>query len=116
MILGIIGYSVTGIFIIKKENSILEAALYELKEYCLINDMESAEEKAEHFDMLWRKYRRKMSIITKEDKLNEIEKSVSKILPYAQDDNKELLAEIESILHGIETIYNDEVPYLHNIL
>lgn len=112
----IIIWSVTGIFIVRKENNNLIEIIERIEAYCEADDMTSAEELAGQLEAMWRRYERKMSLIVADEKLTDLSVAVSKIKPYCRDANDELLAELENIKRQLELVYKSELPLWYNIL
>ena len=116
LLTGIVIWSVMGIFIVQKENSSLIDVIKRIESCCENDDMGTAEELAEKLEVLWKKYERKMSLIVADEKLTELSMSISKVKPYCQDANDELLAELENIKRQLELVYKSELPLWYNIL
>lgn len=109
-------WSVTGIFIVRKENNDLIGVIESIEVYCENDDMKSAEEIAETLEKMWKSYERKMSLIVADEKLKDLSIAVSKVKPYCRDANDELLAELENIKRQLELVYKSELPFWYNIL
>lgn len=109
-------YSVSAIWLIKKQNSRLENVLDEIQTCCENNDMEAAAKNAEALEQIWYDYRRIMSVAVNDTRLSELGTAVSKIRPYAEEANDELEAELESIRRQLDMIYKSEIPLIYNIL
>ncbi len=112
----IIAYSVSGIFIIKHENSRLISVLDTIQACCDNNDMKAAAENAGKLEKLWFGYEKRMSLIVKDEKLSELNTIVAKIRPYCEEANDELEAELQNIRHQLSLIYKSELPYWYNII
>lgn len=116
LLTAIIIWSVTGIFIVQKENSSLVEVIKRIESCCEEDNMQEAEELAGNLETLWKKYERKMSLIVADEKLTELSMSISKVRPYCRDANDELLAELENIKRQLELVYKSELPLWYNIL
>ncbi len=112
----IVCYSASGIFILKEKNNRLINLLNEILYYYNSNDYDKALSLAKSFDKDWYDYERKMSVLVHDNKIQNINMSVAKIKPYLNDKNEELNAEIESICHQIELMYQAEFPTWYNIM
>lgn len=109
-------YSISAVWLIKKENSRLENVLDAIQTCCENDDMKSAAEKAAALEQIWYDYRRIMSVAVNDTRLSELGTAVSKIRPYAEEANDELEAELESIRRQLDMIYKSEIPFIYNIL
>lgn len=116
LLAAIIIWSVTGIFIVRKENDNLVDVISNIEAYCEDDDMENAEKLAGRLETMWRKYERKMSLIVADEKLTDLSIAISKVKPYCRDANDELLAELENIKRQLELVYKAELPFWYNIL
>lgn len=106
----VIIWSVSGIFIVKRENAALIQTIEKLEKN------ENSVQYAIELERLWRKYEKKMSLIVADEKLTELSMSVAKVRPYCIDANDELSAELENIKRQLELIYRSELPLWYNIL
>lgn len=109
-------YSISAVWLIKKENSRLENVLDVIQTCCENDDMETAAENAATLEELWYDYRRIMSVAVNDDRLSELGTAIAKIRPYAEEANDELEAELESIRRQLDMIYKSEIPLIYNIL
>lgn len=116
LLAAIIIWSVTGIFIVRKENDNIVDVISNIEAYCENDDMENAEKLAGRLEIMWRKYERKMSLIVADEKLTDLSIAISKVKPYCRDANDELLAELENIKRQLELVYKAELPFWYNIL
>lgn len=116
LLAAIIIWSVTGIFIVRKENDNLVDMINSIEAYCEKDDMDSAEKLAGQLEAMWRRYERKMSLIVADEKLTDLSIAISKVKPYCRDANDELLAELENIKRQLELVYKSELPLWYNIL
>ncbi len=106
----VIIWSVSGIFIVKRENAVL------IRTIDRIENSEQSEQYAIELEKLWKSYEKKMSLIVADEKLTELSMSVAKVRPYCIDANDELSAELENIKRQLELIYRSELPLWYNIL
>lgn len=114
--LAIIAYSVFAVFVIKDENGELDSIIEEITAYSQNNDTEKASAAADKLNKEWGKFERKMSIFVRDDKLNTISTSVSKVKPYLEETNDELDAELRNISRQLDLLYRMELPTWYNIL
>ena len=115
IIVAIIAYLVFAAFIIRNESSELISITDEIKDLNKINDAVNADAAAEKLTEQWYDFEKKMSIFIRDDKLNELSRSVSKVRPYITDANDELNAELENIDRQLWLIYRSELPTWYNI-
>ncbi len=115
IIAAIIAYSFLAAFIIRNESSELISITDEIKDLNKINDAVNADAAAEKLTEQWYDFEKKMSIFIRDDKLNELSRSVSKVRPYITDANDELNAELENIDRQLWLIYRSELPTWYNI-
>ena len=64
----------------------------------------------------WSKYYKIMAVIIRNDKLQNISSSVSKLQPLLKFNNDEFYSECESIKYSLSLIYESELPRLYNIV
>lgn len=116
LLAAIILWSVMGILIVRKENSVLVGIIENIKLCCENDDMINAEKLAGQLETVWERYERKMSLIVADEKLKDLSIAISKVKPYCRDANDELLAELENIKRQLELVYKAELPFWYNIL
>ena len=116
LLAAIILWSVMGILIVRKENSVLVGIIENIKVCCENDDMIKAEQLAGQLETVWKRYERKMSLIVADEKLKDLSIAISKVKPYCRDANDELLAELENIKRQLELVYKAELPFWYNIL
>lgn len=112
----IVIYSFTGTFFIRKENNRLISLLDEIQVCYESKDINGALIKANELDKEWELYERKMSMIVRDEKLNNLGMAVARITPYISNENEEFNAELKNIYHQIYMIYHSEFPAWHKIL
>ena len=112
----IIGYSVFAACVIHGENEELIAITQEIAGYNKNGDTANAKAAAERLTEKWFDFERKMSVFIRDDKLNTLSMSVSKVSPYITAANDELDAELENIERQLKLIYRSELPLWYNIL
>ncbi len=116
LMLAIAAYSVFAAFVIKDENEELDSIIEEITAYTQYNDVEKASEAADKLNKKWDKFERKMSVFVRDDKLNTISTSVSRVKPYLEEANDELDAELRNISRQLDLLYRMELPTWYNIL
>lgn len=116
LLAAIIIWSVTGFFIVRKENNDLVEVIESIEAYCENDDMKRAEELAGQLEAMWGRYERKMPLIVADEKLKDLSIAISKVKPYCREANDELIAELENIKRQLELIYRSELPFWYNIL
>ncbi len=112
----IISYSAASAFIIGHENSELLSVIDKISAYSEKGDSEKAVAAAELLSLEWYNYERKMSVLVRDEKLNNISSSVARIKPYIEEANDELDAELQNISRQLTVIYRTELPTWYNIL
>ncbi len=108
-------FSLTASMEIRRENSSIIGILDEIMVHCENEDMASAEKTAAVLEGEWESYRRKMSFMLREEKLNELNVTIAKIRPYSEEANDELEAEIENARRQLQLLYKAEIPDFANI-
>lgn len=116
IITAIIGYSAFAAWVIKNENDELISITEEIAEFNKNKDTANAKAAAERLTEKWNAFEKKMSLFVRDDKLNTLSMSVSKVSPYVTAANDELDAELESIERQLRLIYRSELPMWYNIL
>lgn len=116
IIIAIIVLSLSGLWILNfKTNSIIEL-LDETRNYSDQGKIEKAMESADSLLQEWEKYHTYASIFVRNDKITNVETSMSRLKPLIEKDNDELNAEFENAKSGLEWIIESEIPKLTNIL
>lgn len=116
LILAIIAYSVCAAFVIKDENSELNEIIDSIRTQNENDDTVGAAKSADRLNEKWERFERKMSVLVKDDKLNNISTSVSRVKPYIEEANDELDAELRNITRQLDLLYRMELPLWYNIL
>ena len=116
IIAAIIGYSAFAAWVIRNENEELIAITGEIAGFNKNEDTANAKAAAERLTEKWNDFEKKMSLFVRDDKLNTLSMSVSKVSPYVTAANDELDAELESIERQLRLIYRSELPLWYNIL
>lgn len=116
MLIVILAYSVGSLFVLRSCNHRLEQCLYAVGTAWKSEDSVGAMEAAEQLNRYWAEYEKTVTMIVHDDSLAELNISVAKLPPLISSDSDEVESELESALHQLEYIYNEECPYWFNIL
>lgn len=116
LILAIMIYSVCSLFLLDSENDRFKARLQEVQRVYESGDTEGALELSNALNEYWHKYEKRVTMLVHDDALAGINVSIAKITPFISNENEELIAEIQSIYHQIDQIYEEEFPSWYNIL
>lgn len=79
-------------------------------------DTEGALRLSNEMNDYWHRYEKTVTMIIHDDTLGELNSSIARITPFIANENEELIAEIQSIYHQIDQIYEEEFPAWYNIL
>ncbi len=79
-------------------------------------DTEEALRLSNELNEYWHQYEKKVTMLVHDDALSGINVSIAKITPFISNENDALIAEIQSIYHQIDQIYEEEFPNWYNIL
>lgn len=109
-------FSFSAIFIIKHKNKELTSILSEVQVLTENKQYDKAALKAEELSAVWEKYEKTMLLFVKDEKVNEINISISKIKPFIKEQNEELPGELLNVLNNLNYIYKSEIPFWYNIL
>ncbi len=109
-------FSFSAIFIIKHKNKELTSILSEVQVLTENKQYDKAALKAEELSNAWRNYEKTMLLFVKDEKINEINISISKIKPFIKEQNEELPGELLNVLNNLNYIYKSEIPFWYNIL
>ncbi len=116
IIIGIIIFGVSGIFIIKHETNEILDMLNNVQS--IFSDGRTAESAilAEELNDKWEKYQKTASIFVRNEKISSVQTSMSRLKPLIENENDELNAEFENARSALEWIVESEIPKLTNIL
>ncbi len=112
----IVCYSITGIFIITKKNNRLVYLIENIQACYEIDDTQNALYYADLLDDEWSRYERYMSMLVADERIQNLNMSIVKIKPYLNEANDELIAEIKNIEHQIKMMYHAEIPTWYSII
>lgn len=90
---------------------IIDSITYSLEN----NETEKALAEAKDMNVYWDKLRNKSSMLVQNEKLLSIESSLTRIVPYIENDSDELTAELEMVRKNIIWLCSSEIPYFRNI-
>ena len=116
LIVLIIIYSVTSLFILDNQNDLLKGRIENIQQVYESGDVEGALALSNELNDFWHSYERKVTMIIHDDALANLNISVAKVTPFISNENDELIAEIQAIYHQIDQIYEEEFPSWYNIL
>lgn len=116
IVVAIIVLSVSGIFVLDYKTDRVLELLEETRSYSDEGDNEKALEAADNLEKEWEKYHTYASIFVRNDKITNVQTSMSRLKPLIEKDNDELNAEFENAKSGLEWIIESEIPKLTNIL
>ncbi|MBQ8297832.1 MAG: DUF4363 family protein [Ruminococcus sp.] len=80
------------------------------------NDSSSALAAAEKLEQRWEAFRKTASIMVKSDKMTEISRINSRIIPMLENGSEEISADLDELSEMIRLLQNSETPLLTNIL
>ena len=113
LIVLIIIYSVTSLFILDNQNDLLKGRIEKIQQVYESGDVEGALALSNELNDFWHSYERKVTMIIHDDALANLNISIAKVTPFISNENDELIAEIQAIYHQI---YEEEFPSWYNIL
>ena len=116
LIVLIIIYSVTSLFILDNQNDLLKGRIEKIQQVYESGDVEGALALSNELNVFWHSYERKVTMIIHDDALANLNISIAKVTPFISNENDELIAEIQAIYHQIDQIYEEEFPSWYNIL
>ena len=116
LIVLIILYSVTSLFILDNQNDLLKGRIEKIQQVYESGDVEGALALSNELNDFWHSYERKVTMIIHDDALANLNISIAKVTPFISNENDELIAEIQAIYHQIDQIYEEEFPSWYNIL
>ena len=116
LIVLIIIYSVTSLFILDNQNDLLKGRIEKIQQVYESGDVEGALALSNELNDFWHSYERKVTMIIHDDALANLNISIAKVTPFISNENDELIAEIQAIYHQIDQIYEEECPSWYNIL
>ena len=116
LIVLIIIYSVTSLFILDNQNDLLKGRIEKIQQVYESGDVEGALALSNELNDFWHSYERKVTMIIHDDALANLNISIAKVTPFISNENDGLFAEIQAIYHQIDQIYEEEFPSWYNIL
>ncbi len=111
----IVIYSVYTLFELKSKNNELKSMIHEIQSVYESGDTERALYLSNELNNYWHKYEKSVTLIIKDEALSNLNISIAKITPFISNENAELVAEIQSVYHQIDQIYEEEFPSWYNI-
>lgn len=116
LLITLFAYSVGSLFLLDYFNGELIKRLDKIKQEYLSGNKEESLMLAEDLDSFWHKYEKAVTMIIHDDRLSELNISISKMKPMIEGDNDNFTVEIESAFGQLEHIYEEECPTWFNIL
>ena len=102
LIVLIIIYSVTSLFILDNQNDLLKGRIEKIQQVYESGDVEGALALSNELNDFWHSYERKVTMIIHDDALANLNISIAKVTPFISNENDELIAEIQAIYHQID--------------
>lgn len=112
----IIIYSIGSLFILDKWNDDLKSRIEKIQQVYESGDTEQALSLSNDLNLFWHDYERVVTMLIHDDSLQSVNISIAKITPFISNENDELIAEIQSVYHQLDQIYEEEFPSWYNIL
>lgn len=112
----IIIYSIGSLFILDKWNDDLKSRIEKIQQVYESGDTEQALRLSNELNLFWHDYERVVTMLIHDDSLQSVNISIAKITPFISNENDELIAEIQSVYHQLDQIYEEEFPSWYNIL
>ena len=109
-------WAVGSLFVLKYQNAQLKERVERIQQVYESGDTEQALMLSNELNEFWHKYEKNVTTLIHDDVLNSLNISIARITPFIANENDELIAEIQSVYHQIDQIYEEEFPSLHNIL
>ncbi|MBQ7783967.1 MAG: DUF4363 family protein [Oscillospiraceae bacterium] len=109
-------YSTGSLFILKNQNDKLKERVQLVQSAYEEGDTKKALELSNSLNDYWHEYERLVTMIVRDEALSTLNISMAKITPFVSNENAELIAELQSIYHQIDQIYEEEFPCWYNIL
>jgi tricorn protease-like protein len=116
IIIGILIFAISGIFIINHKTKSLLNDLDKLQAMCDQGRTEEAADFADSFNSRWESYQKIASIYVRNEKISSVQNSVSRLKPLIENENDELNAEFECARSSLQWIVESEIPKITNIL
>lgn len=79
------------------------------------DNTEAAVEAAERFQQSWQSFRRNASVMVKSDKLYEINRIASRIIPLIESGSEEISAELDELSEMISVLQSGEKPLFTSV-
>ena len=74
-------------------------------------DTEKAKDSAEELSNDWEKFRSAAAVLLKYERLFEVDRIVSHLRPMIDHDEEEVLPQIDELIHMLDIIRRNEIPY-----
>ncbi|MCM1579501.1 MAG: DUF4363 family protein [Ruminococcus sp.] len=109
-------YSFCSLILLKHYNNELKGRIEKIQQVYELGDTEGALILSDELNVYWHEYEKVVTMLIHDAALEEINSSIAKITPFISNENSELIAEIQSIYHRLDQIYEEEFPMWYNIL
>ena len=116
IIISIIVLGVSGFFVLRNETYELIGLIDETKSYSDSANTEEALKSADKLLKKWDKFHTYASVFINNDKISDVQESVSRLKALIETDNDELNAEYDSAKSTLKWIVESEIPRWTNIL
>lgn len=116
IIIAIIILGISGFFVLRHETDEIMGMIDETKSY---SDSENTEDAIKSVDKLidkWDKFHTYASIFINNDKISDVQESISRLKALIETDNDELNAEFDTAKSALKWIVESEIPRWTNIL
>lgn len=116
IIIAIIILGISGFFVLQHETEEIMGMIDETKSY---SDSENTEDAIKSVDKLidkWDKFHTYASIFINNDKISDVQESISRLKALIETDNDELNAEFDTAKSALKWIIESEIPRWTNIL
>ena len=110
IIITIIVLSTAGIFVIDYKTDGVIKLIEQTKAYSDAGNIEKALESVDSLEKVWEKYHKLASIVVRNDKISDVQNSISRLRPLIEKENDELNAEYECAKQALEWIVESEMP------
>lgn len=116
IVIAIIVLSLSGLWLLDHKTDRIIELLDETRSYSDKGETEKALESVETLLQKWEKYHSYASIFVRNDKITNVETSMSRLKPLIENENDELNAEYENARTNLEWIVESEIPKFSNIM
>lgn len=115
ILIAIIVFGIGGILIIEHKTTDIIKLVDKTQYYSDMGNTEKALEAVDELEKQWIKYHKLASVIVSNDKISDVQNSVSRIQPLIESQVDELNAEIANARSSLMWIIESEIPRFTNI-